>query len=182
MEINEQNPGRKVSINLVKANIFALVIMAVSLVVLFVPFVYIWRGNMSIGGPQTWGIFLLATVLGIVVHELIHGLTWAIFAKRGWKSISFGIIWNYLTPYCHCDEPMRIRHYQAACLMPFLVLGVLPSIIALFFGSLPLLLWGIIFIAAAAGDIWIAWLLTKENPQSLVLDHPSEAGYYIMES
>ena len=182
MQTKEEKQGRKVSIDLVKANIFALVILVVASVVLFVPFVFIWRGNMSMGGPLTWGLFLLAIVLGIVAHELIHGLTWAIFAKRGWKSISFGIIWNYLTPYCHCDEPMRIRHYQAACLMPCLVLGVIPSIIALFIGSIQLLLLGIIFIAAAAGDIWMAWLLMKENPKSLVLDHPSEAGYYIMES
>ena len=37
------------------------------------------------------------------------------------------------------------------------------------------------FIAAAAGDIWMTWLLTKENPKSLVLDHPSEAGFYIID-
>ena len=26
----------------------------------------------------------------------------------------------------------------------------------------------------------MTWLLTKENPKSLVLDHPSEAGFYII--
>ena len=63
--------------------------------------------------------------------------------------------------------------------MPCIVLGVLPAIVALFIGSLPLLAWGIFFIAAAAGDIWMTWLLTKEDRHSLVLDHPSEAGFYI---
>ena len=38
-----------------------------------------------------------------------------------------------------------------------------------------------LFIAAAAGDIWMTWLLTKENPKSMVLDHPSEAGFYIID-
>jgi len=46
---------------------------------------------------------------------------------------------------------------------------------------MPLLVWGIFFIAAAAGDIWMTWLLTKENPKSMVLDHPSEAGFYIID-
>jgi hypothetical protein len=41
------------------------------------------------------------------------------------------------------------------------------------------LFFGLLYIAAAAGDIWMAWLLQKENPQSTVLDHPSEAGFYI---
>ena len=45
----------------------------------------------------------------------------------------------------------------------------------------PMLAWGIFFIASAAGDIWMTWLLTKENPKSMVLDHPSEAGFYIID-
>ena len=30
-------------------------------------------------------------------------------------------------------------------------------------------------------SIWMTWLLTKENPKSMVLDHPSEAGFYIID-
>ena len=58
---------------------------------------------------------------------------------------------------------------------------VIMVVAALFIGSLPMLAWGIFFIAAAAGDIWMTWLLTKENPKSMVLDHPSEAGFYIID-
>ncbi len=65
--------------------------------------------------------------------------------------------------------------------MPCIVLGILPSIIAICIGSFGLLIWGILFITVAAGDLWIAWLLTKEAPDVLVLDHPSEAGFYIYE-
>ena len=83
--------------------------------------------------------------------------------------------------YCHCDEPMHIPGYMMGAMMPCIVLGVIPAIVALFIGSLPLLAWGIFFIAAAAGDVWMTWLLTKENPKSMVLDHPSEAGFYIIE-
>ena len=179
----EGRSRRKVAIDLIKANIFAVVIMCVVGIVLTALFFLIWQDRRPIrellGTAPTWIVLFVAAVVGIVVHELIHGITWACFARRGWKSISFGIIWKYLTPYCHCDEPMHIRPYQLACLMPCFVVGVIPSIIALFIGSLPLLFWGIFFIAAAAGDIWMAWLLTKENPESLVLDHPSEAGFYI---
>lgn len=182
-EAVEGRNRRKVAIDLIKANIFAVVIMCVVGIVFVLLFFLIWHGRRPISGllgtTPTWIALFLGLFVGIAVHELIHGITWAYFAQRGWKSISFGIIWKYLTPYCHCDEPMLIRPYQLACLMPCFVLGVIPSILALFIGSLPLLLWGIFFIAAAAGDLWMAWLLTKENPKSLVLDHPSEAGFYI---
>ena len=188
MEEIEGKNGRKVAIDLRKANLFAIVLFAISAVVFMVPYFLIWMGKGTEKSDGT-GFFsthqglclLIGFVVGIVVHELIHGLTWACYAKRGWKSISFGVIWKYLTPYCHCDEPMRIRPYQGACLMPFVVLGVIPSVAGLVIGSLPLIIFGVLFIAAAAGDIWMAWLLTKENPRSMVLDHPSEAGFYVFD-
>ena len=184
-DMKEQEIGRKVAIDLGKANVFAIVIMVVSAVVLLVPFFLIWHGRKDIvelfGGPTEWFIVLPVIVVGIVVHELIHGLTWACYAKRGWKSISFGVMWKMLTPYCHCDEPLSIPGYMMGAMMPCIVLGIIPSIVALFIGSLPLLVWGIFFISAAAGDIWMTWLLTKEDPKNMVLDHPTEAGFYIIE-
>ena len=185
MEENEIK-GRKVAINIIKANWFALAIMVASSIAFLVPFFLIWKDKKPIselfGGFSDWIITLLLVVVGIAAHELIHGLTWACYAKSGWKSISFGVMWKLLTPYCHCDEPMHIRGYMMGALMPCIVLGIIPAIVALFIGNLPMLVWGIFFIAAAAGDIWMAWLLTKENPDSLVLDHPSEAGFYTPES
>ena len=184
MEENEVK-GRKVAIDIVKANIFAVAIMVVAAIVFLVPFFWIWAGKKPIGellgGIGNWGTAFILMFVGIVVHELIHGLTWAYYAKSGWKSISFGVMWKLLTPYCHCDEPMHIPGYMMGAMMPCIILGVIPAIVALFIGSLPMLAWGIFFIAAAAGDIWMTWLLTKENPKSMVLDHPSEAGFYIID-
>ena len=177
--------GRKVAIDIVKANIFAVVIMVVAAIVFLVPFFWIWKDKKPIdellGGFGDWSITFILFIVGIVVHELIHGLTWACYAKSGWKSISFGVMWKLLTPYCHCDEPMRIHGYMMGAMMPCVILGIIPAVAALFIGSLPMLAWGILFIAAAAGDIWMTWLLTKENPRSMVLDHPSEAGFYIID-
>ena len=176
---------RKVAIDIGKANLFAVVIMVVAAIVLLVPFFWIWGGRKSheelLGGFGSWAVALVLMVVGIVVHELIHGLTWACYAKSGWRSISFGVMWKLLTPYCHCDEPMPIPGYMMGAMMPCIVLGIIPAIVALCIGSLPLLVWGIFFIAAAAGDIWMTWLLTKEDRKSLVLDHPSEAGFYIID-
>lgn len=184
MEENKEI-GRKVLINIVKANIFALIIMAVSTIVLVTLFFIIWGSKKPINEifsfPTNGLVLIIGIFIGIFIHECIHGLTWAYFAKSGWKSIKIGIIWKLLTPYCHCSEPMKIRNYRIGVIMPCIILGIIPAIIALAIGSLALLIWGIIFISVAAGDIWMTWLLNKENPDSLVLDHPSEAGFYIIE-
>lgn len=114
--------GRKVSIDIIKANVFAVVLMTVLGIAFLVLFILIWKGRKPtdelIGGFPEWSILFALMLVGVIVHELIHGLTWACYAKSGWNSISFGVIW---------------------------------------------------------------WLLTKENPKSLVLDHPTEAGFYIID-
>lgn len=183
-EREQAQPMVKVTIDIGKANLFAVAIMVVSAIVFLVPFFLIWGGRKPIGellgGFENWVVVFALMIVGIVVHELIHGLTWACYAKSGWKSISFGVMWKMLTPYCHCDEPMHIPGYMMGAMMPCTILGVIPAVVALFIGSMSLLAWGIFFISAAAGDIWMTWLLTKENPKSMVLDHPSEAGFYII--
>jgi len=187
MEEPKDKQKRMVVIDLKKANFFAIIILVVAAIVLVVPYLLIWTHYKPLVPDE--GVFsplgsiasILALIAGVVVHELIHGITWAHYAENGWKSISFGVIWKMLAPYCHCNEVLTKRGYITGALMPCIVLGILPGIAALCIGSIALLIWGIIFIAAAAGDLWMSWLLMKEAPDALVLDHPSEAGFYIFE-
>ncbi len=139
------------------------------------PFIYFesFFGNIS-------SIFLLAIIIiGIIVHEFIHGFTWAQFATEGLKSMKYGVIWKYLTPYCHCKEPLLVKHYITGGLMPAIILGFIPSIIAIIIGSYGLLLFGIFFTFAAGGDFIIVSMLLKEPTSNLVQDHPSKVGCYI---
>ena len=124
-------------------------------------------------------LFIVAIVAGIVLHELIHGITWAIFTKNGFRSIRFGVLWKYLTPYCHCKEPLKIKHYLAGAITPAIFIGFIPAIVGIIIGSESLTVYGMIFTVAAIGDFMIIHLLRKENRNDYVQDHPSEAGCYI---
>ena len=117
--------------------------------------------------------------IGIIAHELIHGVTWAVFAKKKIKSISFGVVWKYLTPYCHCNEPLLVKQYILGGIMPGIILGICPSIMAIVLGNYPLLLFRIIFSGAAGGDFMTVNILRKESMNSLVQDHPTKIGCYI---
>jgi hypothetical protein len=41
-----------------------------------------------------WLVLLLINYIGIILHELIHGITWAKYTKDGFKSIRFGYFGN----------------------------------------------------------------------------------------
>ncbi len=168
----------KKTIDILAANNLALKILGVGVVLLGVPFYLIWRPALAI----TWQgsvLFFLLFALGIVLHELIHGFVFGLYAKSGFKSIRFGFMKEYLTPYCHCSEPLKIRHYFIGALLPALLLGAVPIVASFFTGSLFWLIYGIVFFSAAAGDFLVVWVLRKEHPDTLVQDHDSEAGCWV---
>ncbi|MCQ4035900.1 DUF3267 domain-containing protein [Kaistella montana] len=175
-------------IDLMKANLVALKYLLLFVIIFAVPFFLIWQNSFSKASFSSDYIFVklfspvVGMILGIIAHELIHGMFFAMYAKQGFKSIKFGILWKMLTPYCHCKEPLQIKHYKIALLAPFVILGIIPSIISLFTGNLILLIFGIFFSGAAAGDLMIYQLIKKENPEDYVQDHPTEAGYIIFKN
>lgn len=134
---------------------------------------------------ENYGVFfhlvgyLSVVTIGIVIHELIHGFCWAIFAKKGFKSITFGVKWEFLTAYCHCKEPLKIKHYIFGAVMPGIILGLLPTLYAIFIDQVVLFFFGLLFILAAGGDLLMVLLLRNESKNTYVQDHPSEVGCYI---
>lgn len=124
-------------------------------------------------------IFFSALIGGIISHELIHGIVWAFYAENKFKSIRFGVLWYALTPYCHCKEPLKVYQYILGALMPGILLGILPSIIAICIGNFALLLFGIFFTISACGDFLVVDMLRRENMNDYVQDHPSEIGCFI---
>ncbi len=126
--------------------------------------------------------FIFMVLNGIILHEFIHGITWARFAKNGHKSIKYGIIWKAITPYCHCKEPLLVKHYILGALMPGLILGIIPSFYGLVSGNLIGIFIGGFFTLAASGDFMIISKLLYQNAAYYVQDHPSKIGCYIYKS
>lgn len=170
-------------------NIFLLAILIFTL-----PFFLIWYGHITyfifssidevsfvVNLLINIFVFLVLLFVGIILHELLHGGIWALFTKRGIKSIHIGMIkYPFFAPYCHCKEPLLIKHYILGAISPALFLGVVPLIYAFVYGNLFIHIYGLFFFIAAAGDFMVVKLLLKEkNRNALVLDHPSELGYFI---
>jgi hypothetical protein len=126
-------------------------------------------------------VFGFLLLFGILFHELIHMFAWALFAKKSLKAFKLGVYWRALTPYAHCKEPMDIQPYRIGAFAPGLLLGILPWFISLFTGDFLLFLYGFLYTTAAAGDFLVLWIMRNIKPHTLVEDHPSNAGCYIIE-
>lgn len=122
--------------------------------------------------------FIVSIPILIILHELIHGLFFALYAESRFKRIKFGIIWKHLTPYCHCEEAIKAKHYGIVLLMPTLLLGVLPFLFGFIIGNFFVVFIGIMMIWSGIGDI-LAFKLVKEVPSdTLVIDHTDKVGFY----
>ena len=192
MEQLENYQKVKLTVNLVWANVFGILIIIPIALIFGLPYYFIWgsfvtkqslKDIISNISPGHFGLavllFFLILILGIILHELIHGLTWARYTSKGLKSMKFGVLWTMLTPYCHCKEPLIVKQYIIGAIAPAIVLGLIPAIISIIIGNLGLLIFGMFFTMAAGGDFLIINLLRKEKMDNFVQDHPSEAGCLI---
>ena len=161
------------TIGMLKANIVALVVLGLFCLLGVAGMYAIW-GGFSLGNPWNGMLFIVGFWVGIAVHELIHGFTWMWTTRSGFSHLRFGLLRGGV--YCHIDVPMNKRGYVVGALMPLLLLGIIPFLLSFATNSLWLMLFGVIFIACAMGDVLIVWAIRKEPPDTLVYDHPSEPG------
>lgn len=167
---------KKLSFDLVKANLVAFISTLPIVLVLLVLYIVVNGVDQTASGSGF--MFIIMVLVGIVIHELIHGAVGAVFAKNKWQSIHFGFDWATFTPYCHCAEALSVAQYALVVVLPTLFLGFLPYLIGLAFSRLPIALYGLLFIFMGGGDAYILWLLRKER-QGIILDHPFLGGCVI---
>lgn len=128
--------------------------------------------------------FFIFVFICLILHELIHGLVWGIYAKHRFHSINFGMIWSSLIPYCTCSEPLNKKHYIIGTLMPTIIVGFVLCGIAIFMNDFTLFIVAEYMIFGGGGDFYIVWKLLSycdKHKEIVCVDHPYEIGLYIFE-
>ena len=174
------------TIGVVKANLLALIVM--------LPFAVLsgavvlsrvsFLSMAELMSPFDFLLFLLAMLLLTAVHEGIHALTCAMFAKDHWKSIRFGVIWKALTPYCTCLRPVNRGQYILGAAMPTLVLGIGLTAAAALTGVFWVFILAIAMIFGCGGDFTIILkilLHRQRGKEAVYYDHPYECGVVVFE-
>jgi len=168
-----------------KANMYALIIMLPFLIGFMVWYFVVNLSRFLLDyGIIGFAVMLAAMILLTVIHELIHGITWAAFAKKHFKSIEFGIVWKMLTPYCTCSDTLAKWQYIIGAAMPTVIVGFLPAIIAIYCNSFLLFLVFWVMIAGGGGDALIILKTLRhrsKGKECVYLDHPYECGVVVFE-
>jgi hypothetical protein len=125
--------------------------------------------------------FIPIFAIGIMLHELLHGLSWMFAGRLSHKQMKFGFQVKTLTPYAHCTVPIQKSAYIFGTIMPALVLGFFPFLLSLINGNGWIFLFSILFTFAAVGDFLIVYLIRGVSWSALVEDHPENAGCFVYE-
>lgn len=183
---NGPPPGyRDVSIPFERILTRAAALSLVMLIVSVLPFVALYglarlvRFDLAPGWPTV--IFFFVLVALIVLHELLHAVGWLLAGRLRLREIRFGFSWRALAPYTHVRVPLPARAYRIGTVLPGIVTGVLPGVIALLTGSGVVMLISALMIVSAVGDLLVLWTIREVDPDSLVIDHPSAIGCYVRE-
>ncbi|HUR92937.1 MAG TPA: DUF3267 domain-containing protein [Gemmatimonadales bacterium] len=175
---------RDCSVGMVRANLVAVTLTAPIAGVLWVVYAARWGWAAPIHGLLgflDWRIAVPAVGMGIVAHEALHAIGWALASGRPLRAIAVGIHWKTLTPYAHPREPMAVRPYRIGGMVPGLALGLAPAAVAIALGWSMLLIFALVFTLAAGGDVLALWLIRGVPNERLVQDHPSRVGCVVLE-
>lgn len=173
----------KKTISVLNASILGLILGALLVALLALPFCMLYglKSIEQIIQFFKFQIFVPSLVIGILIHEAIHGITWYIAGRTNFKDIQFGFKLKLLTPYAHCKVPINIKAYRLGVLMPFLIMGILPYIYSIITENHLLLGFSLFFSFGAIGDLIILWITKSILSDKNVQDHPSEGGVIIID-
>jgi hypothetical protein len=187
---------REISIPIIRAYQIALLLIPVVILLFGIPYLLLWMSPLlqkivsfthTIFRNGRWGIMIpylvkgiVSILVGIFLHEMLHGIGWIVFAKKNFRSLHFGFMMPAMAPYAHCKESLPVCAYRVGIILPGFLLGFFPAIFGIVTGSFCWLCYGMFFTWAASGDFIMFWLIRHLKGTTLVMDHPYKLGCIIL--
>jgi len=167
------------SVSTVTILLHAIWMTVIFIVVPLIPFSLIWSRDPLITAFTNSSIIAPALIL-VVIHELLHAISWKYLGGLSFRDFKFGIVWKTLSPYCHATKPMTAHAYRIGAMIPGIVLGLLPIGFGTVTGDGFWAVLGALLTAGAVGDVYILWLLRRVPASTFVIDHPTRAGCIVL--
>ena len=129
-------------------------------------------------------LYLLSFLAFVIVHEVLHGLSFVVFSGQSWKTIRFGLVLKNGLAYCISLVPVTIRRARWSLMMPLYVICIPLYLYGIFTSSFALAILAILFASGSVGDIYYLWQLRTANPTYYMMEeeptkHGYEIGYYL---
>lgn len=122
--------------------------------------------------------FIVAFVVFILAHELVHGLAFRVAGKVSWKNITYGVVVKSGMAYCITEVPVKLRASRISLLAPLVVICLPIIIYAIAAGNVGLLIMGAFFVSGSSGDLWYIWILRRKSKNLYMIEEKPKNGEY----
>ena len=162
-------------LDMVFLNILSLVIFGVVwvLVVFISGGDYLWNGNQA-------AYLLLAMIFWLGLHEVLHGIGFAIFPEVVKKNIVFGIALEKGVFYCMCKQKISRKVILTSLLFPVTFIGIVTLIWGMIVHSYYLVMLSILNIAGAVGDLVMIWYFLRVDKDIIYLDLDDSTSFTVL--
>lgn len=161
----------KYELNMLIANILSIVMFIVPIIILAILKFDFYSSNS--------GLFLLELILYFIIHELLHGLGFLIFAKNK-KNIKFGITLEKGVLFAACQEKINKKAALISIALPLVVLTFITFPIGILFKLPNLVSLSILNFGGAIGDILMFILISRAPSDVLYIDYNTDIGCYLI--
>lgn len=133
----------------------------------FVAYIGVWGSAGAISFHSLFiGVFIF--FVEAPVHELIHYYCFILFNGAGKENVTLHFNIKNLTAYVICEVATTSRRYKISAVMPFIILGALPSVCGLIFRIPSIGIAGVLAVVSCTGDLILFSLLTRVSNATLV--------------
>lgn len=124
-------------------------------------------------------IALLGLFVYFGLHEICHGIGYALFAKDK-KNIKFGVIMEKGVFYAMCQEEISRVGILVSLMFPIIILTILPLPFAFIYKNSIVLFFTITNLIGAIGDMLLAVLVLKLPKNITYIDFDNNIGAYFI--
>lgn len=132
-------------------NVLAVIVMVIALTIYYLIF-----KEYSFSS-----LFIVYFFLWMILHEIIHGLTFMAFKEVNPKNVVFGAKLESGIFYCMCKQPIRKKVILTSLVMPLILIGFVTLIPAIIFDLKMLGILSLFNIGGAIGDIVMTLMFLK---------------------
>lgn len=119
-------------------------------------------------------ILLVVIVVSLPLHELFHGLGWALAGQLEKDKIKF--LFQHGMPMCSCRAVLSTKAYLTGVLLPFLVLGGGSIVFLIIYPGTISVLAALVNLLLPGADLLIAWKILRSGATKIA-DNPNQAGF-----
>ena len=153
------------TLNMTMLNILALILFViVGIIVLFI------ERNETYIMTMNPIIFFIVMFIWLVIHELLHGVGFALFKEVDKKNITFGAALEKGVFYCMCKQHITKKVILTSLLFPLTIIGIITLIIGMIINNYELVFLSILNIVSSIGDIAMTIYFLKTTNDILYLD------------